>query len=296
MSQEGPQQPARRRTFDWRTPDWCHESGIHWESWSLNGEACIAGLDPPFAGGARLASCLTWLVRSFASHCRRTHDATGALAFECTGPRTPSTLAATMSLSFDLALRDPRLIRERVRRRGGDPASSRWPTFWLEGSVYDYVIGRDPFPPVGTRRRRLVVLAEERQVFVPARAAKLAPGIRRAWEIGLDAVAGVDGARVAGLLDEEERAFLLNLLVLVHARPAANAQPRPPLEESYRRHEVLIADLAPPAQANGLPVAWHGLWRLPPAMMWSEPGGKPWMRYPAVSFVAAVRPLPSDPG
>ena len=87
---EGQQQRAWRRALDWRTPGWCHESGGHWESWSLNGEACITELDPPFAGGAKLASCLTWLVRSFASHCRRTHDATGALAFKCTGPRMPA--------------------------------------------------------------------------------------------------------------------------------------------------------------------------------------------------------------
>ena len=95
MTDEGQQQPAWRRSFDWRTPAWCHESGVHWESWSFNGEACITGLDPPFAGGARLASCLTRLVRSFASHCRRTHDAPGALALTCTGPRMPSTLAVS---------------------------------------------------------------------------------------------------------------------------------------------------------------------------------------------------------
>ena len=81
-------------------------------------------------------------------------------------------------------------------------------------------------------------------------------------------------------------------MVLVHARPAAKAEPRPPLEESYQRHEGLIAELAPRAQATGLPVVWHALWRLPPAMTWSEPGGKPWIRYPAVSLVAAVRPWP----
>ncbi|MBI5525184.1 MAG: hypothetical protein HY897_02540 [Deltaproteobacteria bacterium] len=282
---------TRRRALDRRTPGWCHESGVHWESWSLNGEACITGLDPPFVGGARLASCLTWLMRSFASHCRRTHDATGAFALTCTGPRMPSTLAVTMSVSFDLALRDPRLIRERVRRRGGDPAACSWPAFWLEGAVFDYVIGHDPFPPVGTRRRKLVVLAEERQVFVPARAATLAIGAHRAWASGLNAVAGVDRAAFVGLLDEDEQAFLVNMLVLVHVRPAANAQPRPSLEESYRRHERLVAELAPSAQATGLPVAWHALWRLPPAMTWIEPGGKPWMRYPAVSFAAAVRPL-----
>src|SRR3972149_10428722 len=73
MTEEGQQQPAWRRALDRRTPGWCHESGVHWESWSLNGEACITGLDPPFTGGARLANCLTWLVRSFARHCRPTH-------------------------------------------------------------------------------------------------------------------------------------------------------------------------------------------------------------------------------
>ena len=156
-----------------------------------------------------------------------THDAMGVLAFTCTGPRMPSTLALTMSISFDLALRDPRLIRERVRRRGGSSPASRWPTFWLEGTVYDYVIGCDPFPPVGTSRRKLVVLAEGHQVFVPARAATLAAGVRRAWDSGLDAVAGIDGAVFSGLLDEDEHAFLVNMLVLVHARPAANARPRP---------------------------------------------------------------------
>ena len=291
MTGEGQQQQAWRRALDGRTPGWCQESGVYWESWSLNGEVCITGLDPPFAGGARLASCLTWLMRSFASHCRRAHDATGVLAFTCTGPRMPSMLAVAMSVSFDLALRAPRLIRERVRRRGGDPGAACWPALWLEGAVHEYVIGRDPFPSVRTQRRKLVVLAEERQVFAPSRAAKFATGIRRAWESGLDALARIEGAPFTGLLDEDEHAFLVNMLVLVHVRPAANARPRPPLEESYRRHERLIADLASPAQARALPVAWHALWRLPPAMTWSEPDGKPWMRYPAVSFVTAVRPL-----
>jgi hypothetical protein len=205
----------------------------------------------------------------------------------------PSTLASTMALSFDLALRDPRVIPERVRRRGGDSVGRRWPAFWLEGSVYEYVIGRDPFPPVGTPRRKLVLLAEERQVLVPARAETLAAGVCRAWAKGLDAVDGVDASAVTGLLDEDERAFLMNMFVLVHAWRAGSARPRSSLEESYRRHEGLIAELAPPAEAKGLPVAWHALWRLPPAMTWSAPGGKPWMRYPAVSFASAVRPLRS---
>jgi hypothetical protein len=74
------------------------------------------------------------------------------------------------------------------------------------GAVYDYVIGRDPFPPVGTRRRKLVVLAEERQAFVPARAATLAAGVHRAWARGLDAVArGVACAVAATARDDVER-------------------------------------------------------------------------------------------
>ena len=268
--------------------------GAHRERWSRNGEVCITGLDPPFAGGARLASCLTWLLRSFASHCRRTHDATGALAFAYTGPRMPSTLAMSMALSFDLALRNPMLILARVRRRGGDGAARRWPALWLEGSVHEYVIGRDPFPRVGTPRRKLLLLAEERQAFVPARGtARAAVAVHRAWLSGLDAVAGVEGASVSGLLEEDEHAFAVNMLVLVHVWPAGNVRPRPPLEESYRRHEGLIAELAPAATAKKLPVAWHALWRLPPAMTWSELGHDAWMRYPAVSLAAAVRPLRS---
>ena len=277
-------------TADSRTPTWCREAGIHWENWSHNGEVCLAGLDPPFAGGARLASCLTWLLRAFASQCRRTYTATGAFALTGTGPRMPSTLAVTMSLSFDLALRDPRLIRERVRRRGGDPAAARWPALWLEGAAYDYVIGRDPFPPVGTPRRKLVVLAEERQAFVPARTGKVAVRVRRAWEQSLDAVAGIGGAFI-GRCDEDEHAFLVSMLVLVHTHPAGTTRPRSPLEESYRRHEGLIAELATSAHAKRLRLEWHALWRLPPAMTWSEPDGESWMRYPAVSFAAAVRPL-----
>jgi hypothetical protein len=276
-------------TADWQTPAWCREAEVHWENWSLNGEVCLTGLDPPIVGGARLASCLTWLLRSFAGQSRRTYDATGAFALTCTGLRMPSTLAVTMSLSFDLALWDPRLIRERVRRRGGDPAA-RWPTLWLEGAAYDYVIGRDPFPPVGTRRRKLVILGEERQVFVPARTGKLAARIRRAWEQSLDGVARIDGAFI-GLRDEDEHAFLVNMLLLVHTHPAGSNRLRSSLEESYRRHEELIADLATSAHLKGLPVEWHALWRLPPAMTWSEPGREPWMRYPAVSLAAAARPL-----
>ena len=55
---------------DVRPAGWHSGPDCHWESWSRNGEVCIVGLDPPFTGGARLASCLTWLLRSFARHSR----------------------------------------------------------------------------------------------------------------------------------------------------------------------------------------------------------------------------------
>jgi hypothetical protein len=191
-----------------------------------------------------------------------------------------------MFMSFDLALGDPGLIRERVRRRGGDPSAGRCPSFWLEGAVHDYVIGRDPFPAAGTSRRKVIVLAEEQQALVPVRSAKLRAGILRAWERGMDAIAGIHEA-FTGLLDKDEQAFLVNMLLLVHTHPAARIQPRPSLVESYRRHTELIADLERPARAKDLPIVWHALWRLPPAMTWSEPGGEPWMRYPAVSLAVA---------
>jgi hypothetical protein len=65
----------------WRTPEWCRDAGILWESWAANGEVCITGLTPPAPGLARLAHRLTWTLRSFASRCRRTFDGTGALEF-----------------------------------------------------------------------------------------------------------------------------------------------------------------------------------------------------------------------
>ena len=202
-----------------------------------------------------------------------------------------------MALSFDLALRDPRLIRERIRRRGADGAGRGWPSLWLEGTAYEYVVGRDPFPPVGTPRRKLALLAEERQVSVPARVATGLPaggaprvgegiGCRRGRRRGLASWASRGGrARVRG-----------HMLVLVHAWPACPARPRPSLEDSCGRHERLLGELAPAAEAKGAAVAWHALWRLPPSMTWGERGRDAWMRYPAVSVTAGVRPLGPEGG
>jgi hypothetical protein len=113
------------------------------------------------------------------------------------------------------------------------------------------------------------------------------------WSKGLDAVRGVDAADVRGLVADDEHAFAMNVLMLVHAWPVRPVRSRPSLKASFQRHEELVADLAPAADAKGVGIAWHALWRLPPAMTWSEPGGDAWMRYPAVSIVAAVRSLVS---
>jgi hypothetical protein len=269
----------------------------------MNGEVCITGLVPPAAGAARLAHCLTWLLSELASRCRRTRAASGVLAFTCTGPRTPTPLARALSLFFDLALQDAGLICDHVRRRSGrEPAACRWPGFWLEGatSAYwrpDYFI-RGVLPPLGrVAPRKLLVLAEEREAFVPARPAPLAARIRRTWADTLEVLAGVDDAALTQLLGEDEQGFLASMLVLVHAQPVARVLPRPSLESSYRRHETLVAELAPLAEGARLPVAWHALWRLPPGMTCGEPGGGRWLRYPAVSVVVAARPFaPARPG
>lgn len=279
---------------DWRRSDWHPGSDVHWESWSINGEVCIAGLVPPFAGCARLACCLVWLLRSFASSCRRTYDSTGALVFTYCGARTPTTLARALSLRFDVALQDARLIRQHVHWRGGDANACRWPSLWLEGSTIEY-LPETPFPRGREARQKLVVLAEERQVFVSARPAKLADSVRLKWAKGLEMLASVDDDAVASLLHEDEQGFLVNMFVLVHKQPARKVQPRPSLQESYRRHEMLMAELVSLGEAKRLPVAWHALWRLPPGMTWDDPVAQPWTRYPAVSFAMGVRPLQRDP-
>lgn len=270
--------------------DWRPERGVLREYWSINGEVCIKGLFPPFAGGSRLAHCLTWLLRSFASRCRKVRKGTGELGFTYTGARTSTTLAWALSLGFDLSLQDLNLIRWHVRRRGGDPAACRWPGLWLEGATVEYI----PVPSGRAVPQKLVVLAEQQQVFISAKSAGITDRVRRKWEEGLKALAGVDERAVVRILDGDEECFLVNMFVLVHQQPAGRVQPRPSLKESYRRHEDLIAELAPPGEAKRLPVRWHALWRLPPGMTWNEPKGISWMRYPAVSFVMGVRILKSD--
>lgn len=277
--------------IDCRKPGWHPGEGVCWESWSINGEVCIAGLAPPSAGCTSLAHCLVWQMRGFASRCRRTYGGTGALVFTYCGPRTPTTLARDLALRFDVALFDARLIRDHVRYRGGAPAACRWPALWLEGDTREYLLPGMPIPRGRSVRHKLVLLAEERQVFVPSRSTTLAESAIRKWDKGLDVLAGVDEDAVAGVLDDDVHGFLVNMFVLVHRQPSGGIRPRPSLEESYRQHEMLVAALSPSGEIKRLPVAWHALWRLPPSMTWVAPARQPWMRYPAVSFVMGARPL-----
>lgn len=278
--------------------DWLTAPGVYWEDWSMNGEVCITGLAPPAAGGARLAHCLTGLLRELASRCRRSHEGTGILLFTCTGPRTATPLAGVLALCFDLMLQDPALIRAHLRRRlRREPTLGRWPALWLEGTTLEYALRGVPLPTGRAARRKLVLLAEERQVLVPARPVKLGGRMRRAWARSLEVLGGVDADALPRLLDEGEQGFLASMLVLVHAQPAGKALPRPSLEASYRRHEALVAGLAGLGEEARLPVTWHAVWRLPPGMTWSEPGQERWLRYPAISFVVAARPFaPTSPG
>ena len=276
---------------DWRSPHWCRERGILWENWSINGEVCIKGIVPPFSSGPMLAHCLTWLVREFASSCRRTFNGTGALAFLYYDDKSFTILALSMALMFDLALQDSRFIRDHIRWRGGNSTDCEWPKFWLEGERTEYLIPGVPLPRGRVKGQRFVIIADECQVFVPNQETKLCDSVIQKWSESLERLARVDEASIIQTLRKDEQAFLVNIMVLVHEHPPEKIQPRPTLEESFQRHEGLIAELAPIGEEKGLPVPWHALWKIPAGMKWKDPAGKSWMRYPAVSFVMGVRRL-----
>lgn len=155
-------------------PEW-----VLWESWSLKSEACVEGLVQPRPGCGRLAHCLTWLVHSYASRCRRTFDGIDALGSLYNGPNTPTTLALEMSLWFDLALQDPALIRDHHRNRGCEPSPSVTPRFWFEGATHEYVVRGRPITRGRVPRQKLTVLAEEQHLRVPAAIGPLSEAMER---------------------------------------------------------------------------------------------------------------------
>lgn len=107
------------------------------------------------------------------------------------------------------------------------------------------------------------------------------------WTNSLQRVAG---ARTA-MQDRSPvgRVVLASMLVVVHDQ--AEPSRRPIRDQSLDRHLDVMAALEPEAAKCGLPITWHAAWRLPPGLKITRSGEKPWLRFPAVSFVAAVHPL-----
>ncbi len=257
-----------RLTAEWDTP----AVSMTWESWSLNGEACIENLVPSESGGARLAEYLWWTLRELASHCRRVHHASGLIPFEFQGPRTPSAFANALDHWFDLALLDTLSTRERARRLGAQLDAGEWPAYWVE-------------------RDDIVLIAEDRQVTISATPGRIAASVRTKWEACLSVVANAVRSGVPKAATKDRHTFLAGVVVAVHRHPPRELRTRPSLEDSLRRHEQIVTVLGQVAEATSTPVTWHALWRLPPGMtVTGPPVSEPWMRYPAVSLVASVLP------
>jgi hypothetical protein len=258
-----------RLITEWNTP----AVSMSWESWSLNGEACIENLVPTDSGGAKLKEYLCWTMRELASHCRRVYDASGMIPFEFQGSRTPSAFARALDHWFDLALLDPISIRERVRRLGVDADTDKWPAYWVE-------------------RENILLLAEERQVTIPAAPGRIAASVHRKWEACLHVVGNAAEIGIPNAATKDKHSFLAGILVAVHKQPPGKARKRPSLDDSLHRHEELVTALGQVYDAESRPVTWHALWRLPPGMVVADPPrSDPWMHYPAVSVVSSVAPL-----
>ena len=255
----------------WHLSTWIEPGlAMSWESWSLNGEACVENRIPLSSGSDLVALYLRWTLRELASHCRRVSDASGMIPFEFQGPRTPSAFARALDHWFDLALLDPKLVRERIRRLGADADGCRWPGYWVE-------------------REGVVLLVQERQVTIPAAPRRIATSVRRKWESCVDIVAGAAGNSGLQAATRDKHLFLAGVLVAVHRQPTGGDHGRPGLEDSLRRHEQFVGLLDQVDEGKPKPVTWHALWRLPPGMKVADPpGADPWMRYPAVSLVASV--------
>lgn len=257
-----------RLTAEWDTP----AVSMSWESWSINGEACIENLVPPDSGGAKLTEYLWWTLRELASHCRRVYDSSGFIPFEIHGPRTPSVLARALDHWFDLALMDPISIRERVRRLGAELDTSKWPAYWVE-------------------REDILLLADERQVTISAAPGRIAASIRKKWQACQRVVGDATKTGIPKAATKYKHAFFAGVLVAIHRQPPGEPRKRPSLDESLHRHEQLATAIGQTAKTQTGAATWHALWRLPPGMTVADPpGSEAWMRYPAMSLVASVSP------
>ena len=255
-----------RLTTEWETP----AVSMSWESWSINGEACIENLVSPDSGGTKLTEYLWWTLRELASHCRRVYDATGFIPFEIQGPRTPSVLAKALDHWFDLALMDPTSIRERVRRLGAELDTSKCPAYWVE-------------------REDILLLVEERQVTIPAVPGRIAASVRKKWETCQGIVSDAAKAGIPKTATKGKRAFLAGVMVAVHRQPTGEPRKRPNLDESIHRHEQFVTAIGKTAETLPGAFTWHALWRLPSGMtVANPPSTQAWILFPAVSVVASI--------
>lgn len=233
-----------------------------WEKRSSNGEVWIDGHN---TATTAVADHLLWVVREYSSRARRVHRACGALPFTLGARHTPPTIALSFMSWFDLALIDRELIAARIQQRGGHVDAGSCPPYWLEGEGF-------------------VLAADAHEVGVrPGDTAEA----KERWKAATDTIAGIAPDNLVPALAGTESSCLAAILVAVHEDPIPSS--RPSREECVERHHSLLAELRP--QASGMRITWNVLWRLPPGLKVPVPGRAPWLRFPAVSFVAAVRVL-----
>ena len=267
-------------------PAWCKELGLHWESLSTNGEAVIDGVLRPRADLRPLSDWLSWNLRNFGSHCRGLFKQTGALSFRYRGRGTRTAFVRCLPNWDALVLKDTRAICHRLAERGADVPSRSLPGLWMECEGHEYWCVPGGRIPYGKPRKftKLVIMAEERQVFVPARPTPLGEGTKRRWRESLGLLAALDPERLSAGLRHDEQGFLASVVVMVH-RERSESAAAVPTERCYERHEALVSDLRAAAAEPAMPIAWDAVLRLPLALTCKG-------RFPAVSFAVAMRALP----
>jgi len=243
-----------------------------WESWSTNGEALIDDRISDPNGSSPMSDHLTWVVREYASRARRVYKACGTIPFAFEARRTPPTIAWAFTYWFDLALMDHSLVEERMRQRGAMVASDRCPSYWLE-------------------RKDFVLAAEAHEVCVPVGSTNAAS---EKWEEMLKAMGRIDRKEVVRALSIDEKGFIAGIIVAAHEQPTPSK--RPTKGTSLRLHQALLSRLAPAAEKQGYPITWSALLRMPPGLKTGRTSEETWMRFPAVSFIAAAFPIDSTRG
>jgi hypothetical protein len=254
-----------RLTIPQHSPDYVSPYTTDEHGWEKRGSHGEVWIDRANAAPKEIADHLAWVIREYSSRARRVHQSCGTLPFTLGARRTPPTIAWSFTLSFDLALMDRDLIEERVRQRGGDLGSGSCPMYWLE-------------------RAGMILAADAREVVTPGNWG----AARESWISAIDAVAGIEVDKLTHALVDGEHGYLAAILVAVHEEPVTSSGPS--RDECLRHHRALLAELGL-VGGREWPVSWNSLWRLPPGLKVAAPGRAPWLRFPAVSFVAAVSPL-----